>query len=242
VIQGSGDEGYRPEQIFGKSNSFIHQRVFGEIHLEGFEVSHTKDGFKWDEDEETFLTLLKERLSKEDLPLLQQAKGHRVGERTEDLQKGAEEASTNVIEALEAKAPPVVAQLRSDQSPTTVPPELTPAITLTHREVELAFSPWTWVVTVEQTADPAADWLEISDSASSPDQNRVRRLGLRLSLAHPFMQRFAGSNPEIIEPLLRLAVAIGLAETIARESAAPKAFGRVRQNVNEILRQVLAIP
>ena len=45
LIQGSGDEGYRPELIFGKPNTFAYQRVFGEIHLDGFQVSHTKDGY-----------------------------------------------------------------------------------------------------------------------------------------------------------------------------------------------------
>jgi len=44
VIQGSGDEGYRPAYVFGNPNSYRYQRLFGELHLEGFEVSHTKDG------------------------------------------------------------------------------------------------------------------------------------------------------------------------------------------------------
>jgi len=77
LIQGSGDEGYRPEFIFGKPNSFIYQRIFGELHLEGFEVSHTKDGFQWDENEEPFLQILKENLSEATLPLLQQAREYR---------------------------------------------------------------------------------------------------------------------------------------------------------------------
>ncbi len=51
LIQGSADEGYRPEAIFGSSNSYRYQRLFGELHLEGFQVSHTKDGFRWDENE-----------------------------------------------------------------------------------------------------------------------------------------------------------------------------------------------
>lgn len=242
VIQGSGEEGYRPEKIFGRSNSFIYQRVFGELHLEGFEVTHTKDGFKWDENEEVFLELLKEELSKEALPLLQQAKGYRVGERAEDLQKGAEVATTQVAEALEKNATPVVVDLRKDQTPAPVPVELPPASALAKREIRLSFPPWTWVVTVEHTADPAADWLDISDGPSRPDANRVRRLGLRVSLAHPFMQRFAGADPDLIEPLLRVAVALGLGETIARESAAPNAFGRVRQNINELLRRALSAP
>ena len=51
LIQGSADEGFKPSAIFGSANSFRRQRLFGELDLEGFDVSHTKDGFQWDEDE-----------------------------------------------------------------------------------------------------------------------------------------------------------------------------------------------
>src|SRR5207237_4652856 len=78
LIIGSADEGYRPETIFGKSNSYRYQRLFGELHLEGFEVSHTKDGFRWDENEQPFLDLLREHLDTDDLPLLRHAEAHRA--------------------------------------------------------------------------------------------------------------------------------------------------------------------
>lgn len=42
AIQGTGDEGYRPNEIFGSGNSFRHQRLFGELQLSGFSVSHTE--------------------------------------------------------------------------------------------------------------------------------------------------------------------------------------------------------
>ena len=65
LIQGSGDEGYRPDTIFGNSNSYRYQRLFGELHLQGFEVSHTKDGIRWDENEQPFLDILREHLDRE---------------------------------------------------------------------------------------------------------------------------------------------------------------------------------
>ena len=47
---------WRPELIFGEQeggrNDLINQRLVGEIHLEGFEVSHTKDDILFDQDEE----------------------------------------------------------------------------------------------------------------------------------------------------------------------------------------------
>jgi hypothetical protein len=41
---------WRPRKIFGQiegSNDLINQRLLGEIHLDGFEVSHTKDDIQW---------------------------------------------------------------------------------------------------------------------------------------------------------------------------------------------------
>lgn len=47
VIIGGPDENWRPEEIFGKSNSFIYQRLYGEINLDNWEVTQAKDGFDW---------------------------------------------------------------------------------------------------------------------------------------------------------------------------------------------------
>ncbi len=70
LIEGSWDEPYRPDYIFGGANSFRRQRVFGEISLDGFEVSHTKDGFKWEDHEEPFLQVLRDEIETNELPML----------------------------------------------------------------------------------------------------------------------------------------------------------------------------
>ena len=45
---------WRPEEIFGVGgiNDLINQRLVGEIHLDDFSVSHTKDDIQWENDEE----------------------------------------------------------------------------------------------------------------------------------------------------------------------------------------------
>ena len=43
LIVGVKDEGYRPSEIFGNKQSHRHQRIFGELHLNDQEVSHTKE-------------------------------------------------------------------------------------------------------------------------------------------------------------------------------------------------------
>ncbi len=52
VIRGWPDT-YRPEAIYGdERNDLLNQRLLGEIHLDGFLVSHTKDAIQWMGDQE----------------------------------------------------------------------------------------------------------------------------------------------------------------------------------------------
>ena len=244
LIQGSGDEGYRPEFIFGKPNTFPFQRVFGEIHLEGFEVSHTKDGFQWDENEQPFLEFLKEELTKDEFPLLQQAREYRVERARDDFRRGAAEATQRTSNAIQQHVPPVLAHLRDGTAPPDPPSTLPAADTVTNRVIDVELHGQPWRIVLELSLDPAVgEWLEVSDQVAqdaTADGTAGRRVvGLRLSLNHPFMQRFCGTDCQDIEPLLRVAAALGLAEVAARDSGARLA-GTVRRNVNELLRNALS--
>jgi len=244
LIQGSGDEGYRPEAIFGKPNSFIFQRVFGELHLEGFEVSHTKDGFRWNENEDVFLECLREELTKDSLPLLQQAREYRVAARRQDLRSGAEVATEHTSTAIRDHVPAVLQNLKSQPAEETVPTELVPAGAASRRVIDVELLNVPWRIILELTDDPAVgDWLEVADDpAGEPRREDGRRVvALRLSLVHPFMVRFAGTEPEEIEPLLRVAAALGLAEVAARDTGVRRAT-TVRRNVNELLRSAFSGP
>jgi len=77
VIMGTDDDKYRPKEIFKNPNSYEYQRIFGELHLVGFDVSHTKDSFNFGEYEEEFLDKLKESIESQPLPLLRQADKYR---------------------------------------------------------------------------------------------------------------------------------------------------------------------
>lgn len=240
VIQGSGDEGYRPSFVFGNPNSYRYQRLFGELHLEGFDVSHTKDGFRWDENEQPFLELLRDHLDSEDLPLLRQAENYRVRAARAQLATSAKQAVTNTAHAMHAKLPqalPAVADAAPVDTPTVEAPHKS---TLANRTFEINFRSKSWSINVELTDDPAeSQWASVTDT---PENKREpRRLDIRVSMAHPFMVRFAQTDAEDVEALLRVAAALGLAEVLARDSGVRKA-GTVRRNVNEILREVLSEP
>jgi len=58
--------GYKPEEIFKGPNSQEYQRIFGELSLEGFKVTHTKDNINWEGMEEEFIKKLVSELKKDD--------------------------------------------------------------------------------------------------------------------------------------------------------------------------------
>ena len=238
LIQGSGDEGYRPQLIYGQPGSFRSLRLFGELHLEGFEVSHTKDGFRWDENEQPFLELLKDHLDSDDLPLLRQADDYRALASKNQRKQAAQKAVDRAVQTMQQTLPaalPVVA----DKPPAETPTQSLPAQTvLAHRELTIDFRGKQWLIKVELTDEPAeSQWLTVSDQLGSDTAPNV--IEIRVALAHPFMVNFAQTDPEDVEALLRVAAALALAEKLARLSG-QKYTGTIRRNLNEILREALS--
>jgi site-specific DNA-cytosine methylase len=239
VITGSADQGYRPEAIFGRSNSYIYQRLFGELHLTGFAVSHTKDGFRWEEDEEELLERLKEQLDAKPLPLLAQALGYRAKPSKDDLEKAAATVIAKTADALIARGSDTLETL-DVLEPEERPPEEFSKVRdrdVIRRTIELERNGTPWEIILEACYDDSmSDWLEV---ISKPAERGIRRLGIRLALSHPFTERFGGSDAHDLEPMMRIAAALGLAETTAREMGVKKA-GTVRVHFNELLREALA--
>ena len=233
LIVGSGEETYRPAEIFGASTDARYQRVFGELHFEGFQVSHTKDGFQWGETEEAFLAKLKEQIEREPIPLLKQARGHSYKVPAEKLKRLAVATADSTAEALATATPTIEAQ-RHTEPTTTPPPNSLPLAldTAAKREIKLSFKDQDWLVTIDLANDAAiGDWLGISEHDSG---GRNRELAIRVNLAHPFMQRFGGNTIDQMEALVRIAACMAIAEKIAREQGVRQA-GTIRRVVNELL-------
>ena len=237
LIQGSADEGYRPPLIFGGPGSHRSLRLFGELHLEGFEVSHTKDGFRWDENEEPFLELLKEHLNEDGKPLLRQADGYRTLAVKKERKKAAEIAVNNVATTLEDTLPDALPKV-VDKPPVETESEcLGDCSLLAVREFEIVFRENTWLIRVELTDDPAENqWISVSNHRSEQDHEVLE---IRMAVNHPFVINFTQNNSESLEALLRIAAGLALSEKTAQLSGVRYA-GSVRRNLNEILFDALA--
>jgi hypothetical protein len=241
LIEGSWDEPYRPEYIFGSGNSYRKQRLFGEISLEGFEVSHTKDGFKWEEYEQTFLELLREELETPELPLLSQAEGFRARAAQRELRAEAEKANDRVAESIQNETPAILEKQAAATPVTeTFPTESPRGEPGSSRVIEVDHRGAKWRITILLSMDAGIeDWLSITDKP--PSKTGPREITVRMSLVHPFMLQFCRPESTDIEALERVAAALGLAEITARDSGVPQ-YGTIRRNMNELLRDALSKP
>lgn len=121
VIGSSYEDRYRPSCLCGESGSPRYKRVFGELELEGFHVSFTKNSFTEGDDFEMFINLLAKDL-KDD-------KSFKIFEQGQFYKKPANPATPKVAKSLtdtltQTFSRPVV---RTTPAPITTKPE-TPVI------------------------------------------------------------------------------------------------------------------
>jgi hypothetical protein len=250
VILGSGDEGFKPQDITGNIGSNRDKRVFGELHIEGFQVSHTKDGFKNDDDMQLFIELLADELRKNNFPLLQQAEGFRKTLTDKDYKKSATEAVKETVDNAKQNLPNPVKRIIAQEKEAENPEQILSSINqdkTTYESFEIKFNAVDWLINVELSWDSQlSNWIEIGDKFikkyehENPKLYRnVRQIGIRLALKHPFCEKFASTDKTRITPLLRLAVAIGLSEVIAKESGVSNS-SFFRNNINKLLTEALS--
>ncbi|WP_019702345.1 ATP-binding protein [Paracidovorax oryzae] len=221
LIEGSHDETYRPSFIFKQTNSFPFQRLFGELHIEGFHVSHTKDGFRWGEYEDEFLSLLKEELEKDPLNLLAQAENFRALPSKKSIETQAAAATESVANYIETDIAPVLVEAKAHPAePRPLPRTLVPGeLQASERVVCISDGNFDWVITLRTSVDPARDdWISMANQDPEPgDLGEARRLVIELCLAHPFSSEFLGANYENIELFLRIATAVCISLVLAQD-------------------------
>lgn len=238
VIDGSGDQGYRPREIFGHSNSYRYQRLFGELHLEGFDVSYTKNGFKWNGNEENFLNLLRDELTKGDLDLLAQAEGYRTRPPKDKFQKNATKVVKSAYEVFEKNGPSIL-PLISVAPPVDVSSEDRPhEHSVARKEFIVEFTDERWKINIEFTDEDSDDELIIfSDIPQSGED--LRKLDIRISRLHPFMDNFTKADIEVLETILRMSAALCVSIVAASDIGVEKT-GTILRNFNILMHGVFS--
>ena len=222
VIVGSSENKYKPEIIFGKGNSFASQRLFGELHLTGFQVTHTKDGFKEGENMELFLEHLKEQLDKAKEPLLKQVQNFRKVPNTAEqsrkygklLKKTVSDFSNSLTDAVE--------QAKTTTKQEDIFEEIETSRKSNYEEIVLPFKNMDWLVCIELSYDEGIhEWIEIGDNFIRNKENRemsIRKIGIRLAMKHRFMVEYGIMKNDSMTAIIRIAAVIGLSEVLAKNS------------------------
>jgi hypothetical protein len=238
VIEGSGDDLFRPKQLCGQVGSHQFKRVFGELELEGFQVDFTKGKFQGDKDFDELLDLLQDFCDSDEFPLLRQARNYRKPQPKESLKdiarKGAKEyrdsidkneIKKSIQEAISIKP------VQEEEKYLTVIPEKNKLEQITE---ELEIDGEKWIIELDLVDQKEIqDWIEIMEERDL--EIGIKKIRIRLSLIHPFMSSFGTDD---IQPFIRLAIALALSESIARMSDGGP--GAVRRNLNSLLRTVLS--
>ena len=239
VVMGSYDTKYRPQTIFGSRNSYRSQRLFGELHLHGFEATHTKDGIRWGGAETELLEQLKKLLSAKDFPLLRQADEYRARASKEQIKAATDKAiqrqGTSLRRTLPASVDcvsraPVVAEPSSSSLPK--------ADLLSERTLTFLANEVEWTVTVQTLDDPSyQDLFEVGISKSEGPSSRS--VTIRIAMLHPFVVQWADTDVDKLELLIRMVVAFGVAEELAVSSGG--SASAMRRRFNELVRSGLEL-
>jgi len=225
LILGSDDETYRPQEIFGNSNSYRFQRLGGELHVEGFDVSHTKDGFRWDDFEEEFLQRLRDHLRAEPLDLLAQAENFRVRPSKTALQPVLKKAGQSLATDMERTASQALSIAGAANGVLSAATPFFPVEALIAGESKFKFlvDDHVWNVIVRSSVDSAVtEWVRVGKTERTQLDNRtINDIEIDVSMAHPFVQQYIGPRNENAELFLRFAVALALSAEKSNRAGYP---------------------
>lgn len=244
LILGSHDEPYKPTEIVGQSNDFRAQRLFGELDLHGFDVSHTKDGIKWGPTtEEMLIEKLAEALSHPDHDFSRQAKEYRsgVGGRSEQriIETSTARVASQVPAAIEAagvvardKAAEIQLQPfapaitpRADEEPDRFEVNESESSTST-KEALIANRHW-FVTVTSSWAQNEGPWLQFAREEQNAGGRQRDHLRVVLNLTHPFARQFRGTSEESTAALITFACAVAVASTLQRDAGGRVDFGHL---------------
>ena len=242
VVQGVGnladspDDLYRPPIIFSSANSFERQRIIGEIDVSELRVTSFKDAINWRPgQEEEALRKIREVLNEGEMPLLRMAKNYRVLE-SSVRDKGKAQSTLSEIAALTEVG--IISNLNNDPLVLETP-------TLSEIEEPERNSVSSLKSSIKLRPNYSSDIeLELKEQGTDPQWLRVRENGpnkwlISVNRDHPFMNSFVSANPDSLEPVLRIALAMGIAEIQGR-TAGYETAGYLRLSINDLLRKYLS--
>ena len=248
VVSGFHQKRWMPEVIFGKKNSYESLRVFGELHFENFGVGFQKDQLDWDGFEDDFIDELKKALNAEPMRILAQARNYRSHPALEGSPDGIaveiDDAVTGTADALTQLGPTLERRPigPGDNSELVAINPAPREVIGTKRKFPIRFDGADWVVEFQflrRLEGRPEVWLDVIGAGNEvEDGDGVNLLQIRINLDHPFSRNHITMESAQLEPILRIAAALALAERLAK-LAGVQTPSVIRSRMNQVLSQAL---
>lgn len=239
VIIGGYENCYRPEEIFEKSNSYIYQRLVGELNMDDWPVTQSKDDFDWYNDglEDKFIDQLiiecKEYCEKAKVP-----KGkNKIFNVNEGIQNLVEKFSNaGIINNVEVT--PLNEEIIADS---ILQPSLIDSMAQEEileknekgKRIIFNFKDKDYIINfIFRDDDPDAKWLNV--------YTKENEYVLEWNIKHPFFESYI-DDPKFIELMEHFTFALVLSEFEAEKIMINGSFDptTIRINMNETLKAVI---
>tara|TARA_Y100000589_G_scaffold243390_1_gene230966 strand:- start:5697 stop:7298 length:1602 start_codon:yes stop_codon:yes gene_type:complete len=261
LIMGSDEEKYKPKSIFAGSNSFRSLRVFGELHLEGYQVTFSKDNFDFrDDEEEEFLDKLKEEMNSYPLPILLQADKYRekVNKETksnfqkltnkafEDVKLTQKIEELNIAVAEQTKVQGGIEKIFPNLGKNKIDKfegiEIKKDYLNVSKEVNqnsIKIAGTTFNISYNLNSFESSDLykIEFLDELSKRPEAKIVNLLINIRETHPLISQFCNTNKEALHVLTSIIVTQSITEILLRSNG-QRYVGLYKKCFNEIIETI----
>ena len=221
---------YKPKDIFGDegSGSSLSKRLFGELHLEGFKVSQTKDGFTKNSDMDKFLDELTKYLTNDGKEIKKQGLHYKVRKYQQKRINEGPTASTR------KRSNPIKKDKIDSNRKVSNSNEKSNSKDHFKEVYDVKFRNGFWKINVDANSNGYRDrelFLIPENSNPSNTLEVDKTIGVKVNLNHPFIN--GNRNNDFIESIMRIGAALVLSEVVAKKMKSKPE--EIRNNLNELL-------
>lgn len=220
VIVGGDEDRFFPHSIFGSPGNFRYKRLFGELELEGFDVTFNKNGFTDEENLNAFIDGLRDELRDPEFNLLSQADNYRVKTKEENSK-----IAQRLIKAQKKEKfkEPITERIKktevlalNKENVENTEQKVAAASSLGSSIDSFDYEGLTYKFEVDLINEDESDAL-YSVRQNNSTQNNT--LICKINLAHPFFSRFEQfRKANDYEPIISIFKSFALAEFIATQT------------------------
>lgn len=225
VIVGGDDDRFYPTSIFGSPGNFRYKRLFGELELDGFDVTFNKNGFTDEENLNAFIDALRDELRDTNFNLLSQADNYRVKTKEENSKIAERIVKTQKKEVVKESITDKIKKvedLASDKE-NILKEELiiSKAFSLGSYFDSFDYEDTTYKFQVDLINLDESDALySVSQSIHLDGVFEVSCIICKINLAHPFFNRFEQfKKANDYDPIIAIFRSFALAEFLATKKS-----------------------